>query len=55
MEGNELTGAVIVFDRGVTPEMVNEALEELAKKVAIQHDVIRTFDPDWGEPVWYIP
>ena len=49
------TGAVIVFGEGVTPEMVDQALENLAKEIDIQHDVIREFNPEYGGPVWYIP
>ena len=48
----EVTGAVIVFEAGVSPEEAVEKLKAIQEIVSID---AREFNEDYGSPVFYIP
>lgn len=55
-------GAIVKFREGVTEEQAMEALHGLSEVLdlhtfeALQRGkLIEEYDPDFGEPVWYIP
>lgn len=47
-------GTVLIFREDVTKEQAEEALEALRGVLAYPAQV-KMFDPQWGEPVFYIP
>lgn len=61
-------GAVVVFKDGVTPEQAEAALLTISHMieggykrkregewVRTPTPTVHSYDPDYGEPVWYIP
>lgn len=53
MPGRIQVGAVIVFDRDVSLEEAREALAKLG--VRVDSTIVREYNPEHGEPDWYIP
>ena len=47
-------GTVIVFKPGTTREEAKEALDIIKDQID-DYPSIRSFDPQTGGPVWYIP
>jgi hypothetical protein len=47
------TGAVIVFRDGVTKADAEAFLHAL--RGMVEYQIVETFNPDHGCPVWYIP
>lgn len=56
--GVKQLGTLLVFRPGVTKEQVREALKGLEPLLDTDHcgrPQIRSFDPNDGHPVWYVP
>jgi len=49
------TGAVIVFNKGVTPEQANRLLEQFTERLKLATVQVREFNPTYGYPVFYVP
>lgn len=47
-------GAVVVFKPGVTKAQAQEALKKL-RDLLDHTPQVNTFNPEWGDPVWYVP
>jgi hypothetical protein len=47
-------GAVLVFKPGISEAEANKALEALKSLLEVRPNV-RTFNPEFGHPVFYIP
>jgi hypothetical protein len=43
------------FHEGVTEEQVKKLIEVLRAKGVLEKSHTGSYDPNWGEPVWYIP
>lgn len=55
-------GALLRFKPGVSEEEIAKALNKIRDVLDLPRDkdfrwsnVVRSYNPAWGEPVWYIP
>lgn len=56
MDKNEVAvGAVIVFKPHVDAAQAQKVLDALIMAGYIHRTEAKTYDPNWGSPVWYIP
>ena len=50
------SGVVLLFRDGTSPEDAQKIVNKLAEQGDIENcPRVRQFDPEWGQPVWYIP
>lgn len=60
------TGALIVFKPGMTAEDAEAILGNIASVIDFDYyvgnsdeeklsNMVHTYDPEWGGPVWYLP
>lgn len=56
VDKNEVAvGAVIVFKPHVDAAQAQKVLDALIMAGYIHRTEAKTYDPNWGSPVWYIP
>lgn len=48
-------GALLVFNKDVPPEKIAAWVEQLRAKGVLESGGVYDFNPDWGQPVWYVP
>ena len=51
----EKIASLIYFSDTVTKERVERWIEKLKEQGHVEGSVTRSYDPNIGEPVWYIP
>lgn len=51
----EKTAALIFFSDDVTPERVAAWIAKLKEAGHVEGATVGTYDPNIGEPVWYVP
>ncbi len=49
------TGAVLVFEEGVTKEQAERLLARLQRELKLESSQVQEFNPTWGQPVFYVP
>lgn len=52
-QSHEQYGAVLTFHQDLTPEEIGKALLKIDE--VLDGLIIRPFNPEWGQPVFYVP
>ncbi len=52
---NQNVASLIFFADGVTKEQAEKAIQKLVNQGLVVSATTREYNPQYGEPVWYIP